>query len=403
MKVLEISHMYPLFYDLNNGIAIHKQIKKIKNKRYEILVISPIPWTPFPAKYMTNKWKLYSKIPKYKVIEDVEVYHPRYLTFPKSYFLSSSGIRMYYGIKKLVEKLWHIFPFDIIHSHMALPDGYVGMLLSKDYNKPLIITFQATDLDITAKHNNNCLQSLKKVFMTADKIISPSPRLNKQLFDQFKIKSNTIGYGIDPKNIFMGDNNIKFKYKDNFILLSVSRLIKTKGIDLNLYALKKLITRYNNLFYLVIGDGPARQELECLVNDLGLKGHIKFIGQQPHNRVMEYMSICEIFTMPSWQETFGLVYIEAMAHGKPVIGVKGQGIDGIVEHKKNGMLVEPKDVDSLVKGMEYLINHPQEAKKMGERAKELVFENYTWEQNAEKTLKIYQEALRKSPQLNICI
>lgn len=393
MKVLEISHMYPLFYDLNNGIAIHKQIKKIKDKGCEILVISPIPWTPFPVKYISNKWKLYSEVPTHKIIEDIEIFYPRYLVFPKAYFLASSGIRMYHGIKKIIEKLWHIFPFDIIHAHMALPDGYAGMLLSKDYNKPLIITFQATDLDITAKHNNNCLQSLKKVFMTADKIISPSPRLNKQLFDQFKIKSNTIVYGIDPKNIFIGDSNIKFKYKDNFILLSVSRLIKTKGIVLNIYALKELVKCYKRIIYLIVGDGPQGQYLKDLVLNLGLEKNVKFIGQLPNKNVMEYMSICDLFILPSWQETLGLVYLEAMAHGKPVVGVKGQGIDGIVEHKRNGMLVEPQDINSLVEVIAYLIDHSQEAKKMGERAKKLVFENYTWEENTEKTIKIYKEAL----------
>ena len=393
MKVLEISHMYPFFYDLNNGIAIHKQIKMLTDKRCEVLVISPIPWSPFPVKYMSNKWNLYSKIPKYKVIDDVEVYHPRYLVFPKAYFLASSGIRMYHGIIKLVEKLWHIFPFDIIHSHMALPDGYASMLLSKDYNKPLIITFQATDLDITANRNDKCLQSLQKVFFAADKIISPSHRLNKQLFDQFKIRSTTIGYGVELTEIFHGESNIIYKSKDYHILLSVSRLIPTKGIDLNLYALKKLITRYNNLFYLVIGDGPARKDLELLSNDLGLDGYVKFIGQLPHHQVMEYMSICDIFTMPSWQETFGLVYVEAMAHGKPIVGCQGQGVDGIVTDGKTGLLVKPKNVDSLVKTLDFLLSHPSEAQDIGKRARDLVLKNYTWEKNAEKTMKLYKEVL----------
>ena len=230
MKILEISNMYPVFYDLNNGIAIHKQIKTLKSKACEVLVISTIPWTPFPIKYMSNKWKLYSMVSNRKIIEDIKVFNPRYLVFPKAYFLASSGIRMYYGLKKLIKKLWYVFPFDLIHAHMAFPDGYAAMLLSRDYKKPLVVTLQSTDLDSTAKRNNSCLQSLQKVFTTADKIISPSPRLNKQLFNLFKIKSNTIGYGIDPENIFIGNSNIKFKYKDNYILLSVSRLIKTKGI-----------------------------------------------------------------------------------------------------------------------------------------------------------------------------
>lgn len=395
MKVLEISHLYPVPYDSLLGIAMHGQIKTLRNKGCEVLVISPIPWTPFPIKYMSNKWRLYSKVSTHKIIEDIETFYPRYLVFPKAYFLASSGIRMYYGIKKLIKKLWPIFPFDIIHAHMALPDGYAAMLLSCDYSKPFVVTFQATDLDITASRNDKCLQSLQKVFFAADKVISPSPRLSRQFSERFKIPPNTVGYGINPEDVFYGDSNLSAEYKNYRLLLSVSRLIPTKGIGLNLHALKKMVAKYDNLLYLIIGDGPARQELECLVNDLGLKGHVKFIGQQPHNRVMEYMSICEIFTMPSWQETFGLVYIEAMAQGKPIIGCQGQGVDGIVEHGKTGLLVKAKDVDSLVETLDFLLSHPSEAQVIGKRARDLVLENYTWERSAEKLVEVYRDILKK--------
>lgn len=395
MKVLEISHLYPVPYDPLLGIAMHKQIKTLKNKGCEVLVISSIPWTPFPIKYMSNKWRLYSKVSTHKIIEDIEIFYPRYLVFPKAYFLASSGIRMYYGIKKLVEKLWPIFPFDIIHAHMALPDGYAAMLLSRDYSKPLVVTFQATDLDITANRNDKCLQSLQKVFFAADKVISPSPRLSRQFFERFNIVPDIVGYGINSEDVFYEDSNLSAKYKNYRVLLSVSRLIPTKGIDLNLHALKKMVAKYDNLLYLIIGDGSARQALECLVNDLGLKGHVKFIGQQPHKRVMEYMSICEIFTMPSWQETFGLVYVEAMAHGKPIIGCQGQGVDGIVTDGKTGLLAKPKDVDSLVKAMDYLLSNPDEAQEIGMRARELVLGHYTWERSAEKLVEVYRDILKR--------
>lgn len=393
MKILEISHLYPVYYDLFNGIAIHKQIKILKNKGCEVLVISPIPWTPFPIKYMSNKWKKYSKIPCYDIIEDIKVFHPRYLSFPKAYFFASSGIYMYHGIKKLVKKLWHVFPFDLIHTHMGLPDGYAGMLLSMDYNKPLIVTIRGTDLDSAANRNIQCIESLQKVFNKANKVVSPSPQLSYKFYRHFKINPVTICNGIDLEEIYSGKSNLYFKYKNRYILLSASRLIKTKGIDLNLYALKRLISKFNNLFYLIIGDGPVRENLEQLTNDLGLKKYVEFLGQQTHCRVMEYMSICNIFSMPSWQETFGLVYTEAIAHGKPIIGCQGQGVDGIVEHGKTGMLVKPKDVDSLVKAMDYLLSNPNEARAIGKRAHELVLENYTWDKNAEKTMEAYNQVL----------
>lgn len=148
--------------------------------------------------------------------------------------------------------------------------------------------------------------------------------------------------------------------------------------------------------YLVVGDGPERNALERLVSSLNLNTHVKLIGQVSHSKAMEYMAGCEIFTMPSWQETFGLVYIEAMAHAKPIIGVRGHGVDGIVEHGKTGMLVKPRDVDSLVEALDFLLNHLEEARAMGERGRKLVLENYTWEKNAERTIAVYEEVLRNA-------
>lgn len=393
MKILQISHLYPVPYDPLLGIAMHKSIKALTAKDCEVKVLSPIAWAPFPIKYLTNKWKVYSEVPCREIVEGIEVSHPRYLIFPKMLFFASSGIRMYYIIKALAKKLYTDFPFDLIHAHMALPDGYAGMLLSQAYNKPLVVTFQAADLDITAKRNTRCLQALRKVFAATDRVISPSPRLSHAVKRNFGVIPRTIGYGIDPSDVYRGHSNLYCRHGARRILLSVSRLIPTKGLDLNLQALRSLITRYDDLLYLIIGDGPIRKDLERLVDDLGLKKQVEFLGQLPHQQVMEYMSICDIFMLPSWQETFGLVYIEAMAHTKPVIGVQDQGVDGIVKHGKTGLLVRPRNVDSLVEALDYLLGHPEEARAMGERARELVLENYTWEKNAEKTIQVYEEVL----------
>ena len=393
MKILEISHSYPVNYDLFNGIAIHKQVKTIKSKGIEVLVISPKPWTPFPAEYISNKWNLYSKVTKYKILENVKVFHPRYLAFPKKYLFAYSGVFMYYGIKKLIKKLYHTFPFDLIHAHMILPDGYAGMLLSIDYNKPLIVTVRGTDLDDTAKHNIQCIRSMLKVFNKASKIISPSPQLSNKLQVNFKITPINIYNGIEPEEIYFGNSDLCLKYRNRQILLSVSRLLKSKGIDFTLYALKKLVKQYKRIIYLIIGDGPQREYLMNLVHDLGLEKNVEFIGHLSHEKVMEYISVCDIFVLPSWQETFGLVYTEAIAHGKPIIGCRGQGVDGIIVHNKTGLLAKPRDVDSLIEAIDFLLKYPKKAKEMGKRANKLVLRNYTWEKNASKTNKIYKEVL----------
>lgn len=394
MRVLHITHLYPRPYDRLLGIAMHKQILALEAQGCTQKVLSPTPWVSFPIKHLSRKWKAYSEVPIHDIIEGVEVYFPRYLLFPKALLFASSGIRMYWGIRGLVREIKREFSFDLVHAHMALPDGYAGMLISMEHRKPLVVTFQATDLDITANRNRVSLLLLQKVFSYAKRVIS-SPRLAKTLSSRFGIEPVVIGYGIDAGEVFTRPTDLVSPYEGRRILLSVSRLIPTKGIDLNIRAVKELAGKYENLLYLVVGDGPEKAALEQLTRDLNLTDHVTFVGQVSHERAMRCMAVCEVFGLPSWQETFGLVYIEAMAHAKPVIAVQGQGVDGIVEHGKTGMLVRPRDVNSLVEALDFLLSHPEEARAMGERARRLVLENYTWEKNAKKTIEVYREVLNE--------
>ena len=105
------------------------------------------------------------------------------------------------------------------------------------------------------------------------------------------------------------------------------------------------------------------------------------------------MAACDIFTLPSWSEGFGVVYLEAMATGRPVIGCEGEGIEDLVEQGKTGLLVKPKCVDSLVEALDFLLSYPEEARAMGERARKLVIENYTWGTNASKMIEVYRGIL----------
>jgi teichuronic acid biosynthesis glycosyltransferase TuaC len=115
------------------------------------------------------------------------------------------------------------------------------------------------------------------------------------------------------------------------------------------------------------------------------------------------MAACDIFTLPSWNEGFGIVYLEAMACGKPVIGCQGEGIEDFVEHGRTGLLAKPKDVDSLFEALEFLISRPHEAEAMGVQARKLVFENYTWAKNAEKIIKLYEEVINDAHKMQCAV
>lgn len=393
MKVLVLSHMYPSMFSEVSGIFVHEQVKALVEKGVEVRVISPVPWTPFPINHLNSKWRAYSQIPLRSNLDGIRVYYPRYLTFPRALFFASSGERMYRGIRKLVEEMYQDFPFDLIHAHTALPDGYASMLLILRYHKPLVVTIHGQDFQPPVSTSEACAQAIQRVSSHASKIIVVSNKLKllaQQTFQNAK-EIVVIPNGISLEDLALG--GLRATNKGEVTILSVSGLTRAKGIDLNLQALARLRMKYKNLRYVIIGDGPERTRLVRLARSLGILDQLEFHGFLPHKEALRYMAQCDIFSLPSWDEGFGIAYLEAMANGKPVIGCQGEGIEDFVEHKRTGWLVKPKDVDSLVEALNYLLSNPEEAKAMGERARKVALE-YTWERNAERTIEVYKKVLR---------
>ena len=400
MKVLVISHMYPSAFNEIAGIFVHEQVKALINKGIEVQVVSPIPWTPFPINCLSSKWKKYSAVPEKTVYDGIIIWYPRYVTFPRAWFFASSGQRMYLGIKEIVKKIYQEFQFDLIHAHVALPDGFAAMMLSEICNRPFIVTVHGQDLYITINRNKGCKTALNNVFKKADQIITVSSKLKKIAINNigYNHKIIVIGNGVPLNKIITKESNIVYRNNTNRkTILSVSYLINRKGIDYNLRAFAKLIDKYSNLKYQIIGDGPEKNRLKKLAADLGINRQVEFLGRLAHKEALKYMAKADIFSLPSWNEGFGVVYIEAMVQGKPVIGCRGEGIEDFVEDGKTGMLIEPKDVDSLVQTIDYLLSNPDEAWAIGKQARKFVLENYTWDKNAEKTIKVYKEVLK-----NVC-
>jgi len=395
MKVLVISGMYPSSFSEISGIFVHEMVKALVSKGVKIQVVSSVPWTPFPISYLSSKWKKYSNIPERKVCEGINIWYPRHLIFPRARFFASSGKRMYLGIKDLISKIYQEFQFDLIHAHVALPDGYAGMKIAQKYKKPLIVTIHGQDLQKTIFKNEKCRRNIEKVINFSERTIVVSKKLKKIGEKYLEINNDKIivvPNGINIRDIYTEKSkNIK-KYKEKKIILSVSHLIKIKGIDSNLKAIAKLIKKYSDIIYLIIGEGEEKKKLKKLVSELNLQDRVIFIGEVSHYKVMEYMASCDVFSLPSWNEGFGVVYLEAMAQSKPVIGCQGEGIEDFVKNGKTGLLVKPKDVDGLTEAMNYLLSNPDKAQAIGKRARKLVLENYTWEKSAEKTIEIYKQA-----------
>jgi len=172
-------------------------------------------------------------------------------------------------------------------------------------------------------------------------------------------------------------------------VLSVANLIPLKGIDDNLKALARIADQHSkiNWEYVIVGDGPFRPDLEALTERLGLQSQVRFLGRLPYQETQAEMAKADVFSLPSWNEAFGIVYLEAMAQGVPVVGCLENGAADIVTHERDGLLIRPKSVEDLELALLQLLSDADLRGEMG-RCARVTAESYSWDRNASALLEL---------------
>ena len=171
-------------------------------------------------------------------------------------------------------------------------------------------------------------------------------------------------------------------------IVTMAELIRLKNIDKVILALKE-ISSEKSFTYTIIGQGTRKKRLKAMVQKLGLSDIVTFIDFIPHDQIAIELYKYDIFIMPSYLETFGRVYFEAMAMGIPIICAKNSGIFGYFKEGEQGLSVNHRKTNDIAEKLEYLISNPVERAKIGNAGKKLV-ENYTWETIIEEIHQIYR-------------
>jgi phosphatidylinositol alpha-1,6-mannosyltransferase len=166
------------------------------------------------------------------------------------------------------------------------------------------------------------------------------------------------------------------------VLLTVGRMDaaeRLKGVEEVLRALPSVLDKFPDTYYVIIGEGDDRERLQLLAKELEFGEHVLFIGHTSDEELAGYYEACDVFVMPSRQEGFGLVFLEAMAFGKPVIGGDHGGTPEIVHDDVHGFLVQHGDVETLSLRLKRLLGEPELRHRMGEAGRRRVSENYSFD------------------------
>jgi phosphatidyl-myo-inositol dimannoside synthase len=225
----------------------------------------------------------------------------------------------------------------------------------------------------------------------ADLVIGPSTDTVQHLVSEQRIlpgKVQRLPWGLDPEIEARLAAVVPLSPPPGFprsgrIILTVGRwdpAERYKGADNLIAALPRILKAAPDTNLVLVGDGDDRPRFEQLARDLGVSEHAHFLHGLAQEQLFACYANCDVFALPSRGEGFGLVFLEAMAHAKPVIGGAHGGIPDIVEDGVAGLLVPHGDVERLAQALESLLNNPSRAREMGARGRDRIEKTFSFAQ-----------------------
>lgn len=280
---------------------------------------------------------------------------------------------------------------DITHAHSLFVNGGIANKLYKEHNINFITAVRNTDLNLFFEKMIHLRKIGLEILINASKIVFISPAYKKRLLDNYipiELKSE-----IDKKSIVIAngindywfDNlNLDKKKNNNSIrLIYAGRIDKNKNILNICKAVQNLNEHGYNANLKIIGKGPEKENVDKYISDFN---YIQLLDYMSKEELINNYRKSDIFIMPSYNETFGLVYIEAMSQGLPIIYTKNEGVDGYFEEGSVGYSVNPDNINDMINKIELILkNYNQISKNAVQESQE-----FSWNKVSDQYIDIYK-------------
>jgi phosphatidylinositol alpha-1,6-mannosyltransferase len=285
----------------------------------------------------------------------------------------------------------------VIQCGTVLPMGYMGLILKRWSGVPYVVYTMGVD-NLKARAKQRASPALRllinRIFSEAARVITIS-RYTRSLLLEMGVPPGKIAVlcrGVDIRAFTPGPRDPELAahlgVAGRPVLMTAARLDPRKGIDTVIRALPRIRARAPGVVYLVVGDGPERERLTALAHDPGVADGVRFAGAVSHEAMPAYYRLCDVYVMTSREipgelerrgvETFGVVYLEAGATGKPVVAGRSGGVLDAVVDGETGLVVDPEDVEAVAGAAVRLLTEPSLAAQMGAAGREHA-ERFAWD------------------------
>ncbi|WP_339147930.1 MULTISPECIES: glycosyltransferase [unclassified Sutcliffiella] len=320
-------------------------------------------------------------------------YHFKHMIKPHDKFLFFHKINK--QMKEIEKDILSQNQIDIIHAHTIFSDGGSAYKIHKKYNIDYVVSVRSTDINFFYKYGIHLRPFMYKVLLNAKNVVFISDAYQKKVFEllpdkvlhKIKDKCLIIPNGIDE---YWHENAISIEKSaptNKLKLVFVGILDENKNIRTVMKTCALLNSQGIETSLEVFGNGPLEQECKNLAESLSIQEKINFHGYITDKTVIaKTMEHSDIFVMPSFRETFGLVYIEAMSKGLPVIYAKGEGLDGMFKDGEVGYAVDPNSETMITDTIHSILeNYIEISNRCRKEARP-----FNWRNIGNKYLKLYK-------------
>lgn len=388
MKICFVTTNFPRHVDDSEGTFVWEAARAVARLGHQVKVVAQ-HWPRLP----THEW-----------VENIEVFRPRYW-WPESAEMlrqPGGGLPIVWRRSRLARV--QVLPFimvhtlavarhardcDIIHAQWTL-SAAAAWLSRPWHGKPIVATLQGSDIFQVVTNRWGALLT-RLVLQHCDRITA----LSRALVDA----TETIGIPATAITIIPnGVDLAQFIPSDRIrapLIVYVGSLIRRKGVIYLLRAMAQLAPAHPSLRLVIVGEGVERPSLQSAARELGIAARVSFVGEASREHVRSWMQQAKVFVLPSTEEGFGVVLLEALACGTPIVASQVGGICDVVTPEV-GILVPPGDPDALAAAIAQLMGDEKRWMEYSSNARKRAEGLYDWHRIVLRYQDLYQDLLLKS-------
>jgi len=388
MRLIVCSSIFPNPAEPNKGIYIYKTVRAMAELA-DVAVLAPVPY--FPKAVPIARYVRYAQVPGQAALDGVRIGYPRVLVTPKIgrplYGLSYAA-----GLVRPLSRLVKAGRPQALLAFWAYPDGFATVLLARLFKLPVVVGARGGDVNDVDQHPGR-RRMVAWTFRHCDGALAVSRALGSAI----------VNLGVDSAKVKVVPNGLDDAYLAQAAgaagpgpgvsvgrtVLYCGRLSAEKDPLSLLEAFRRLLTTRPDARLTFLGDGPLRPRIEALSAELGITGRITLAGEVRHDQIPSYMRQADVLCLPSLQEGYPNVLLEALACGLPVVATDVGGVSEIVTDESLGILVRAGRPDELALALETALSRPWDRQRLRQAA-----HGRSWHDVARETLDFVERTIR---------